>query len=311
MNLLNKSWALVTLLLGLLLAPLLAAPAAHAAAPRRVAPVPGAVLRTFAVGEQNWLPGHRGVDLAAAPGTSVQAAADGTVSWAGVIAGVPMISVQHPDGLRTTYQPVQAGLPAGTPVVAGEPIGTLQAGHCASGCLHWGVRDGDSYLDPLAWLAGVLDAEVRLLPRSSQPRAMPPPGATEDAEAGAVATGLPVAGVITSDFGSRINPISGLPEFHDGVDIAAPCGTEVRLGQAGVVSLAGSAGGYGLRVEVDHGGFTTSYSHLSSLAVAAGEQLPAGAVVGLVGSTGFSTGCHLHYSMTRGGTPVDPLAGGP
>ena len=293
---------------------LVGTPAPARAAPGdRLAPLPGPVLRGFAVGEANWEPGHRGVDLAGAAGETVRAAAAGEVAWVGVIDGVPMLSVQHPDGLRTTYQPVTALLPADTQVGAGEPIGVLVAGHCAVGpCLHWGLRDGDRYLDPLAWLAAGSDAEVRLLPRDALPRALPPPGGFEEAELGAPPLGgLPVAGPITSPWGSRINPISGAPEFHDGVDIGAACGLPVRTLAGGVVSFAGSAGGYGLRVEVDHGGGrSTSYSHLSSLAVGAGQQVGAGAVVGLVGSTGYSTGCHLHYSLTVGGQSVNPMGGG-
>ena len=113
-----------------------------------------------------WLPGHRGVDLAAAPAEIVYAAGAGTVAFAGRVAGVGVVSIDHPGGLRTTYEPVYATVHAGDPVVAGTPIGRIGAriAGCPAGvaaCLHWGLRRGDVYLDPLA-LLGL--GRVRLLP---------------------------------------------------------------------------------------------------------------------------------------------------
>ncbi|WP_407937879.1 M23 family metallopeptidase [Micromonospora viridifaciens] len=121
-------------------------------------------VRRFDPPPQPWLPGHRGVDLAAAPGVEVHAAGAGTVLFAGMVAGRPVVTVGHADGLRTTYEPVRPGLPVGAPVAAGTPIGALLAGHpgCpADACLHWGLRQGEEYLDPLA-LLGL--GPVRLLP---------------------------------------------------------------------------------------------------------------------------------------------------
>jgi murein DD-endopeptidase MepM/ murein hydrolase activator NlpD len=109
-------------------------------------------------------PGHRGVDLAAAAGAPVLAAGDGLVAFAGMVAGRPVVSIDHPGGLRTTYEPVDPTVAAGQAVARGSPIGTLLAGHpgCpAAACLHWGVRRGETYLDPLALLRAV---RVRLLP---------------------------------------------------------------------------------------------------------------------------------------------------
>ncbi len=121
-------------------------------------------VRRFDPPPQPWLPGHRGVDLAAIPGAAVHAAGPGVVLFAGPVAGRPVVTVGHADGLRTTYEPVRPGLPAGARVEVGRPIGTLLAGHpgCpAEACLHWGLRRGDEYLDPLA-LLGL--GPVRLLP---------------------------------------------------------------------------------------------------------------------------------------------------
>ncbi|MFU8850273.1 murein hydrolase activator EnvC family protein [Micromonospora sp. SL1-18] len=121
-------------------------------------------VRRFDPPPQPWLPGHRGVDLAAVPGVEVRAAGTGTVLFAGMVAGRPVVTVGHADGLRTTYEPVRPGLQVGAQVAAGTPIGALLAGHpgCpAEACLHWGLRRGEEYLDPLALLG--LGA-VRLLP---------------------------------------------------------------------------------------------------------------------------------------------------
>ncbi|GHJ49801.1 hypothetical protein Cs7R123_71430 [Catellatospora sp. TT07R-123] len=121
-------------------------------------------VRRFDPPPQRWLPGHRGVDLAAGPGAPVLAAGAGVVRFAGVIAGRGVVSVAHPDGLITTYEPVQPSVEVGQHVDAGSVLGALSPGHpgCpAAACLHWGLRRAAAYLDPLAVL-GL--ARVRLLP---------------------------------------------------------------------------------------------------------------------------------------------------
>jgi murein DD-endopeptidase MepM/ murein hydrolase activator NlpD len=108
--------------------------------------------------------GHRGVDLAAGVGQPVRSAGAGVVSFAGRVAGRGVVSVTHPSGLRTTYEPVTASVTTGATVRAGQALGTVSAapGHCLPAtCLHWGLRDGDTYLDPLGLLGAV---RVRLLP---------------------------------------------------------------------------------------------------------------------------------------------------
>ena len=125
---------------------------------------PPAVTRPFDAPPHPYAAGHRGVDLAAAVGAPVVAAGDGTVVFAGMVAGRPVVSVDHPGGLRTTYEPVAASVGAGQAVARGAPIGTLVPGHggCpADACLHWGLRLGENYLDPLSLLA---PPRVRLLP---------------------------------------------------------------------------------------------------------------------------------------------------
>ena len=117
------------------------------------------------------------------------------------------------------------------------------------------------------------------------------------------ANGLPVAGTISSPYGYRINPITGASELHDGVDIAAPAGSPVAAPLAGTVTFAGWNGGYGNQVTLNHGGFTTFYAHMSSILASVGQLLQAGQVLGLVGSTGMSTGPHLHWGSSAG----DPM----
>ena len=137
-------------------------------------PLPGSptVVRAFQPPTSRYGPGHRGVDLASAAGTPVLAAGAGTVVFAGTVAGHGVVSVDHPGGLRTTYEPVAPIVTAGDRVARGQRIGAVQPGHpgCpVTACLHWGVlrrpatetEQGRQYLDPLRLLAG---ARVRLLP---------------------------------------------------------------------------------------------------------------------------------------------------
>jgi murein DD-endopeptidase MepM/ murein hydrolase activator NlpD len=120
---------------------------------------------------------------------------------------------------------------------------------------------------------------------------------------------LPLASrALTSRFGARFHPILGGWRQHSGVDLAAATGTPVTAPSPGVVVAAQWWGGYGLFVAVDHGkGVQTRYGHLSQLAVFPGQQVKMGQVLGYVGSTGNSTGPHLHYEMRLNGQPLDPL----
>ncbi|MGY1735491.1 M23 family metallopeptidase [Geodermatophilus sp. SYSU D00684] len=125
---------------------------------------PPVVTRPFAPPPSPYGPGHRGADLAGAPGDVVVAAGDGVVVFAGRVADRPVVSVDHADGLRTTYEPVDPAVAAGQRVARGSRLGTLAAGHAgcpAAACLHWGLRRGEVYLDPLSLLR---PPRVRLLP---------------------------------------------------------------------------------------------------------------------------------------------------
>lgn len=133
---------------------------------------------------------------------------------------------------------------------------------------------------------------------------------TLELEAG-LPQGLPLrtGGGITSYFGMRKNPFGPGYEFHDGVDFSAPYGAPVYATAYGTVAQVGWMGPYGLAVLLDHpGGYRTLYGHLSRILAQPGARVERGEVVGYVGSTGRSTGPHLHYSVYRYGTPLDPLA---
>jgi murein DD-endopeptidase MepM/ murein hydrolase activator NlpD len=118
----------------------------------------------------------------------------------------------------------------------------------------------------------------------------------------------PVSGIITSHYGSRGNPFGGMSsEFHKGQDIAAPIGTGVIATADGVVVIAGWQRGYGRVVYLDHGnGISTRYGHLSRIDVAEGQTIKRGDQLGLVGSSGRSTGPHLHYEVRVNGAAVNP-----
>lgn len=147
------------------------APPGSAPAGNHLRPVPGTVLAPADIPDQNWLPGHRGVDLDAASGAAVRASAAGTVRFAGVVAGTPTVSVDHGGGLRTTYEPVLAQVRVGEQVGRGQILGELADHASLPGTarrdpgLHWGAvlgppaEDAERYIDPMTLLGPV---QVRL-----------------------------------------------------------------------------------------------------------------------------------------------------
>jgi murein DD-endopeptidase MepM/ murein hydrolase activator NlpD len=124
----------------------------------------------------------------------------------------------------------------------------------------------------------------------------------------AIPSGFPTSGRITSGFGSRIGPRTGRLEKHTGWDIATSMGSSVRATAPGIVQTAGWTNiGYGMHIIIDHGyGIKTLYGHLSKLLVNPGRVVQIGDLIGLVGSTGNSTGPHLHYEVRIGNTPINP-----
>jgi murein DD-endopeptidase MepM/ murein hydrolase activator NlpD len=282
-----------------------------------VPPVRGPLLRAFDPPASRYGAGHRGVDLAAAPGEPVRAALAGTVSFSGTVARVGWVTVDHGGGLSTTYGPLDPrSVRAGDSVEAGGRLGRL-----AEGALHldWGARVGDAYIDPLTllgrWEVHLTSADrtVAELPARWVATTQAIGAGQVGRTAGPAGSGqgwrlaAPVGGPITSPFGTRVHPITGAVRSHAGLDFGAPSGTPVAAAAAGTVTSAGAAGGYGLLVIVDHGGgLTTRYAHLSRLAVAGGLRVTTGQAIGAVGSTGLSTGPHLHFEVHLDGAPQDP-----
>jgi hypothetical protein len=122
--------------------------------------------------------------------------------------------------------------------------------------------------------------------------------------------GRPVqSGFISSFYGERVDPLTGYTSFHPGVDFAGDAGGQVQAVATGVVTWAGDRNGYGNLVEITHGnGLVTRYGHNSRILVRVGETVQKGQALALVGSTGHSTGPHVHFEVLKGGNPVDPMA---
>lgn len=242
-------------------------------------------------------PGHRGIDIAGSVGDVVRAVAAGRVTFAGDVAGVPVITIDH-GSERSTYQPVDPRVEVGDAIESREAIGTLLGthSHCTGACLHLGRRVGRDYLDPLMLLGH--GRFVLISPDGPPPS--PPLGVGGTLR-------RPVGGPISSPFGMRVHPLTGVRKLHDGTDFAVPCGTPVHAARSGVVTALGRGGPYGTRITIGHApGFETSYNHLSSQAVSVGQQIADGEVIGRSGNTGMSTGCHLHFMVLKNRVPTDP-----
>ena len=297
------------------------------------------VLRTFDPPATAWGAGHRGVDLLGRVGDPVLAAAAGTVTFVGTVAGTDVVTISH-GSVRTTYEPVSAEVRVGQQVSLGSVIGALRAGHCdnlASGqaCLHWGLLRGEDYLDPLRLIPGDVGgpSAYRLVPateRAAVRRRMAAAAALAAAMSlaapGLTAPGLtaplgppgrhgfahPLAGPITSPFGMRLHPILHVWKLHDGTDFGAACGTPIRAPYAGRVTQQYFNAGYGNRLMLDHGvvdsqHVVSGFNHAVRYAVGVGARVQKGQVIGYVGETGYATGCHLHLMVWLNGRLVNPM----
>jgi murein DD-endopeptidase MepM/ murein hydrolase activator NlpD len=271
------------------------------------------VLRRFDPPTVLWASGHRGVDLAAKPGEAILAAADGTVAFAGSIAGKPVVSIDH-GSVRTTYEPVVSTLSVGDRVALGQVIGVLgTGGHCGESCLHWGLREGKTYLDPLLLLVH-RDDRLRLVPEAQREIVQ----RAAQARTTAVRSGNhgflhPVSGAVTSAFGMRLHPLLKIWKLHDGTDFAAACGTAIRAPYAGVVARIYFNPAYGNRLFLNHGSVDgvrvkTAFNHASRYLVEPGQRVTRGQVIGKVGNTGLSTGCHLHLMVWLNGRLSNPMS---
>jgi murein DD-endopeptidase MepM/ murein hydrolase activator NlpD len=147
-------------------------------------------------------------------------------------------------------------------------------------------------------------------PAAAEPAAFPsvlPPAGSTQPVIPAASPAAPAVERISSPYGLRVDPLDDKVRFHHGVDIAAPAGTPIKAAQAGRVVFSGLLGGYGNVVILEHEtGMRTLYGHASRNLVSAGEQVSEGDVLGLVGSTGRSTGPHLHFEVQKNGEPLNP-----
>jgi murein DD-endopeptidase MepM/ murein hydrolase activator NlpD len=152
-------------------------------------------------------------------------------------------------------------------------------------------HDAQENLEEMVAASAAIAAQIQSAPPSASPPGSP-------SAAGFI---WPVSGPVTSGFGWRWG------RMHEGIDISAACGTAIRAAAAGTVIYAGWMSGYGNITIIDHGGgIATAYGHQSAVSVGGGS-VAQGQVIGAVGNTGFSTGCHLHFEVRVNGAPVDPL----
>jgi murein DD-endopeptidase MepM/ murein hydrolase activator NlpD len=150
-----------------------------------------------------------------------------------------------------------------------------------------------------------VQAEIQAQIAASLSRGNPTPAATGSGNGRFI---LPVSAPVTSGFGPRTHPIHGGSRMHNGVDLGASSGTPIKAAGDGAVVMAGPNGGYGNWTLIDHGGgLATGYGHQSSIGVRVGQHVSRGDVIGRVGSTGASTGPHLHWEVRVNGNPVNPM----
>lgn len=200
-------------------------------------------------------------------------------------AGLARPVVEEPEGTSPSYQPVTIARPVGRVRLAevGDELGVRRFEARSAGSAGTTIFFSERPLRKRAGFSGVAS----------------------------IPAGMPLARTrLTSQFGYRVHPLSGRYQSHAGIDLAAPMGSPVTATGDGQVNAAGWMGGYGLAVRIDHGGeIETRYAHLSALAVVAGQTVKRGQVLGYVGSTGRSTGPHLHYEVRVSNVAIDPLDG--
>lgn len=156
-----------------------------------------------------------------------------------------------------------------------------------------------------AGLAGGGSGKVQLLRWEEDGKVSWYDGAGKGERKGTMA--MPASGRISSGYGLRRHPVLGFSRMHKGMDIAAPYGAPIRAANDGVVAFAGRSGGYGNFVRLNHsGGMGTGYGHMSRILVRPGQRVSKGQQIGAVGSTGMSTGPHLHYELYRNGVAINP-----
>ena len=215
------------------------------------------------------------------------AAGEDGLYWALRSAGAsPQVAAEYLAALATEIDVGEVGPGDGFDLVLGSGHQLLYAGL---------NRVGGTPLELVKWTAG---GQPKWIDAANADR---PPAA----ESGMV---MPVDGHVTSYFGYRYHPILHFTRFHAGLDIGASWGSPIVAAGDGRVIAAGWAGGYGREVQIAHGGGITSlYGHMSEIVAEPGSYVHAGQLIGYVGSSGLSTGPHVHFEVRVGGTPVNPL----
>lgn len=170
-----------------------------------------------------------------------------------------------------------------------------------------GLDDDGSILSSAALDSGIKQLSLDLESQGDTLAALEQYLITKDNIAAGIPDGKPVDGWVSSFYGYRVDPFNGKKTFHSGLDIAAKAGSPVTTVADGIVSWVGNRGGYGGLVEVDHGnGYVTRYAHNKTITVKKGERVNKGEVVALTGSTGRSTGPHVHFEVLRDGQHINP-----
>jgi murein DD-endopeptidase MepM/ murein hydrolase activator NlpD len=202
----------------------------------------------------------------------------------------PQVAAQYLAALATQIDVGEVGL--------GDSFDLVLGSHGTNGALLY------------AGIDRVAGSDLQLVRWSANGRSEWVDAANAERPAAPVSTGFmaPVAGPITSGFGYRYHPILHFTRFHAGIDFGAGWGSPIVAAADGQVVAAGWAGGYGREVQIAHGGgLTTVYGHMSGIVASPGSFVRQGQLIGYVGSSGLSTGPHLHYEVRKDGVPVNPL----
>jgi len=236
---------------------------------------------------------HSGIDFEARTGTSIVATASGTIRKAQRNGGYGLfVEIQHEKGYKTRYGHMsEIKVKVGQNVEEGEVIGLVgSTGKAVGPHLHYEIIHNDKPVDPLKFIKKYSQNQKQ---KTSKQAAF---------------FTAPAQGRITDRFGPRIHPVTKKKDFHNAIDISARRGTPIVATASGTILKAKRYGNYGLFIEIQHeNGFRTRYAQMSEIKVKKGQKVKEGEVIGLVGSSGISTGPHLHYEIIDNGKNVDPL----
>ncbi len=195
---------------------------------------------------------------------------------------------------------------------AAEVARALEAKRLIASNLRSALREDQRRYQQLRAEAARLQKELRARAKAAADEAGQAAGSTPTAPSGSGVLVPPVPGGVTSPYGMRVHPVTGEYKLHTGVDLQASCGQPIRAARSGIVLQAGYNAAYGYRSVIDHGrvgavSLVTTYNHQVRLGVRTGQRVVTGETIGWVGSTGYSTGCHLHFEVLANGNFTDPM----